>query len=219
MQYRYGNAWEEFPIKAGEVWGIPENGSRVAVHNIFDPLPRFMLSADMLFIDPPWNQGNLNAFYTKAGRADYQEWEDFEDALVRRILEVDPAICYIEMGNQFVEQWRARLAQLYPVVQHWPVVYYRSHPTNILRGGPAPTAQDFTGLDEARVIQLVARLEQYNVLGDLCMGQGLVGLAAYKAGQPFVGTELNQRRLANLLQKLARCGAHVQRFAPQSENS
>lgn len=62
-------------------------------------------------------------------------------------------------------------------------------------------------MDEADCIKLVAQQEQYTCLGDLCMGQGLVGLAAHAAGRPFVGTELNPRRLAVLLQKLSRQGA------------
>ena len=68
---------------------------------------------------------------------------------------------------------------------------------------------DYTGMDEAKVIAQAARIEDYTVLGDFCMGQGLVGLAAYDAGKPFVGTELNQRRLAVLLQKLAKRGAVI----------
>lgn len=71
---------------------------------------------------------------------------------------------------------------------------------------------DFTGMDEAKVIALVGKVEQYTVMGDLCMGQGLVGLSAYDAGKPFVGTELNKRRLANLLKKLAKRGAPVSRY-------
>lgn len=56
-----------------------------------------------------------------------------------------------------------------------------------------------------------AQVERYEVMGDLCMGQGLVGLSAWDAGKPFVGTELNKRRLANLLQKLAKRGAVIRK--------
>lgn len=210
--YQYGNAWEEFPIEPGDVWGIPENGSRVAVHDIFDPLPDFMYSADVLVIDPPWNQGNLNAFYTKAGRGDYQTWQNFSTRLFQCIGEISPPVCYIEIGNQFVGEWRTRLATLYPSVQHWPVVYYNRNPTNILRGSTTPVDYNFSGMDEARVIRLIGEIEEYCVMGDLCMGQGLVGLSAYRASRTFVGTELNKRRLANLLQKLARQGAHIIRY-------
>lgn len=211
-KWRYGDAWEHYPIEPGEVWGIPANGSKVAVHDIFDPLPEFMRTADLLFVDPPWNQGNLNAFYTKAGRDDYQEWKQFTAVLFRRIGEMSPATCYIEIGNQFVDAWHHLLSSLYPVVQRWPVVYYRKHPTNILRGGQSPIDHDFTGMDEAKAIRLVGQIDGRGVMGDMCMGQGLVGLSAWGAGRPFVGTELNKRRLANLLQKLAKKGAVVEKY-------
>lgn len=211
MDFLYGDAWEQFPIQPGEVWGL-DNGSRVAVHDIFEPLPEFMRQADLLFVDPPWNQGNLTAFYTKAKRTDYQRFEAFTEVLFERLAAVKAQTCYIEIGNQFVAAWSERLAQFYPVSQRWPVVYYRKHPTNIIRGGQAAIAADFTGVDEARAITQVAQIEDYQIMGDLCMGQGLVGLAAHAAGKPFVGTELNPRRLAVLLQKLARLGAQVQRY-------
>jgi len=211
MDFRYGDAWEQYPIQPGEVWGL-DNGSRVAVHDIFKPLPGFMQAADLLFVDPPWNQGNLTAFYTKAKMTDYRSFVEFAAVLFERLAAIGARTCYIEIGNQYVDGWSERLAQLYPVLQRWPVVYYRKHPTNIIRGGQALVAADFTGMDEARVIAKVAQIEDYQVMGDLCMGQGLVGLAAHTAGKPFVGTELNQRRLAVLLQKLAKKGAQVQRY-------
>lgn len=211
-KWRYGNAWEEFPIEPGEVWGIPANGSKVAVHDIFEPLPAFMYKADLLFVDPPWNQGNLTGFYTKADRDDYQDFRRFTEVLFRRIAAIEPAICYVEIGNQHVNDWFKLLAGLYPVVQRWPVTYYRRSPTNIIRGGAGPIDYDFAGMDEADVIARVAQVEDYKVFGDLCMGQGLVGIAAWDVGKPFVGTELNKRRLANLLQKLARRGAVVCRY-------
>lgn len=211
-KWRYGDAWEHYPIDPGEIWGIPENGSMVAVHDIFDPLPEFMRTAELLFVDPPWNQGNLNAFYTKAGRDDYRGWTRFEDVFFRRIAEIAPAACYIEIGNQFVDDWHGRLSALYPVIQRWPVVYYGKHPTNIIRGGASSIDRDFTGMDEAKVIRLVGQIDGRGVMGDMCMGQGLVGLSAWDARRPFVGTELNKRRLANLLQRLAKRGASVSRM-------
>lgn len=211
--WQYGNAWEEFPIEPGQVWGIRANGSRVAVHNIFDPLPYFMNQADLLFVDPPWNQGNINAFYTKAGRQDYQNFDRFADVLYDRIAEIGPQTTYIEIGRQYVDDFYSRLGTLYPMRQCWPVVYYRKHPTWIIRGSRVEQVDyDFTGIDEAKCIDIIAYIENYTVIGDLCMGRGLVGLAAHKAGKRFVGTELNKRRLANLLQKLARKGAKIAQY-------
>lgn len=210
-KWTYGDAWEHFPIVPGEVWGTGE--SRVAVHNIFDPLPAFMNLADLLFIDPPWNLGNLNTFYTKAGRNDYQDsFSDFARVLFIRIAQIHPRVCFIEIGKQNVDLFESLMSELYPAVQRFAVTYYRKYPTYILRGGESAGNFDYTGIDEAKCIELIAKNEDYQVIGDLCMGRGLVGLAAYKAGKTFVGTELNQRRLACLLAGLQKLGADIRRF-------
>jgi hypothetical protein len=200
-QWTYGDAWEQYPIEPGEVWQA--GTGIVAVHNLFEPLPAWFV-CDLLFVDPPWNRGNVNSFYTKAGRTDYiGDFTDFEAAIFARIDQVQPSTCYMEVGFQAVDRWHEQLAQRYPVVQRWEVTYYRKHRCYILRGGSVPTERNYTGMDEAAVIAAVARDESYAVMGDFCMGRGLVGLAANAAGKPFVGTELNKRRLAVLLQRLA----------------
>lgn len=207
-RWRYGDAWEQFPMQMGEVWRVGEQ-SRVMAWNLMDGLPNFMRAADLLVIDPPWSTGNLKSFYTKAGRSDYQEYTRFLDALFVRIQEIAPTTLYLEMGNQHVEMVYERLP--FPIKQRWPVVYYRKNPCWFLRGSHNAADHDFTGMDEARMIGLIAQIEHYQVIGDLCMGRGLVGMAAFKQGKPFVGTELNPRRLACLLQKVAKAGGEVVR--------
>ena len=213
-EWLYGDAWERFPIVAGEVWGVPP-ASQVAVHDLCQPLPAFMAQADLVFVDPPWNLGNLNTFYTKARRTDYHvSFANFADSLFRRLADMAPRACYIEIGQQQAEDFAGRLEALFPVLQRWPVTYYRKYPTWLLRGGSEPTGLDFTGIDEAHCIRIIAQQEPYAVLGDPCMGRGLVGLAAYQASKAFVGTELNPRRLACLLAGLSKIGAPVERLQP-----
>lgn len=208
-KWLYGNAWEDYPIEAGQVWGLP-NGSRLMVHNIFDPLPAWF-QPDLLFVDPPWNQGNVNSFYTKAGRTDYiSDFASFEAALFARIDDIRPPVCYLEVGKQAVDRWQAALQTRYACIQRFDVTYYKRNPCHILRGGSDLTRHNYNGMDEADVIAAVAHDEDYSVMGDFCMGRGLVGMAAYSAGKPFVGTELNKRRLAVLLQRLAKVGADIQ---------
>lgn len=211
-KWKYGDAWEQFPIAPQETW-IVDNTSTVQVHNLFEPLPRFMLNADMLFIDPPWNLGNVNTFYTKAGRSDYVDhFTTFENAVFQRITDIQPHTIYIEMGKQNVDRWQERLTTMYPRIQRWQTTYYKKHLCYILRASRTnETSFDYTGWDEADVISHVCANEQYNVIGDFCMGQGLVGVGAYKAGKRFVGTELNQRRLAVLLQRLHKLGARIKK--------
>lgn len=208
-RWTYGDSWERFPIKAGEIWRA--GTGQVEVHDLYAGFPELMAQADLLFIDPPWNLGNLNSFYTKAGRVDYHnDFGGFADIFFQRIRQISPRVCYIEIGNQYVDEWTTRLSNLYPLVERWPVTYYRKHPTNIIRGAGAPAPLDLTGIDEAKCIELIAQQEDYAVMGDMCMGRGLVGLAAFKARRPFVGTELNPRRLAVLLDKIAHLGGEVE---------
>lgn len=209
-KWLYGDAWEQFPMEEGEVWTV-DDVNKLAVWNLFDELPMFMYDADLIFVDPPWNLGNINCFYTKAGRSDYlNDYVDFVDILFERIAEVSPVSIYVEIGNQYVDLFYQRLSALYKHIQRWPVTYYKKHPTCIIRGSQRDVIErDFTGLDEAECIKIVTATEKYDVIGDFCMGMGLVGLAAYETGKNFVGIELNKRRLANLLQKLDRRGARV----------
>ena len=65
-KWEYGGAYQRHPIENKRA--VFDNGSIVQHHDIFKPLPDFMLQADTLFIDPPWNQGNISSFYTKAGK-------------------------------------------------------------------------------------------------------------------------------------------------------
>lgn len=213
-KWKYGNAWEQYPIEECDEWGIKANGSKVAVHNIFEPLPDFMMTADLLFVDPPWNQGNVNSFYTKAGRTDYiTDFSNFERVLFKRIKEINPHTCYLEVGFQAVDKWQDKLSSLYPHIQRWDVLYYKRNNCHILRGSRiAPLDYDYTGMDESEVIYKAGEIETYSTMGDMCMGLGLVGLSAYAAGKTFVGTELNKRRLANLLQSLAKKGATVEKY-------
>jgi len=214
MKWKYGNAWEQFPIGEKQVWGL-DDGSRIAVHNIFEPLPRFMFNADVLLVDPPWNLGNINSFYTKAGRDDYLEkFSDFEEALFGHIGEIRPNVCYLEVGRQSVDKWYNRLSIMYDCIQAWDTTYYhkRDNKCFVIRGGWNESRLDLSGMDEEDAIYLIGEKEEYHTMGDLCMGLGLVGLSAHRAGKPFVGTELNKRRLANLLQELHKKGAEVKRY-------
>lgn len=209
MRWTYGDAWERYPIEPGQVWGTATG--RVAVHTVFEPLPDWM-RADLLVIDPPWDLGNLNSFYTKAGHADrHRSFSPFVDALFSAIDAIGPRTCYIEMGRRHADLIQSFIVHRWSSVQRWDVTYYRKHPCVLLRGSDTPTNNNYTGVDEAACIGRIARDEHYATIGDLCMGRGLVGLAAHAADKPFVGTELNKRRLACLLDVLARRGARVVR--------
>ena len=206
MGFRYGDSWEKFPIRAGEMWIEESSGSQLAVWDIFDGLPAFMLNADLIYCDPPWDTGNLRSFYTKAGKGDRPAFESFAEVLFARLMEIGPPACYLEIGGRNLEVFLGRLAQIYLVVQSWPVTYYRKNPSWLVRGGHERCAVDFSGMDDIDTPRLALESERFSCVADLCMGRGLTAVTAYNLGKRFVGTELYRRRLACAIEKVAKAG-------------
>lgn len=206
MKWTYGNAWEKYPIERGELWREQKTRSAAMVWDIFDGLPEFMREADLVYCDPPWNAVNFSAFYTKAGMETCRGYGDFVEVFFDHICEIAPRACYVEVGKQNLELFTSKLAAIYPHVQRWEVVYYRKNPSFLLRGGPTPTSADFTGLDDMDTPRAAMQTETFECVADLCMGRGLTGLTAFHLGKRFVGTELNKRRLAVLIDNITRLG-------------
>lgn len=202
-KWDYGGAYLRHPL--GEEPYIFEDGSIIQVHNIFDPLPDFMKQADLIFTDPPWNLGNLNTFYTKAERTDYQDsFEKFYKRLFECIKEINPKICYVEVGKEYLADFIMEMRKLYKYVTFYNSTYYHSKDKlcYVIRGSNKAKKPKLDGMDEEDIIKWVCANEDYDVIGDLCMGRGLVGLNAFRNGKRFVGTELNHKRLAVLVEAI-----------------
>ncbi len=100
------------------------------------------------------------------------------------------------------------MKKLYPIVTFFNSTYY--HKKNslcyVIRGSQKRKKLPLNGMDEEDIIEWITVYEGYNVIGDLCMGRGLVGVNAHKNGQRFVGTELNGKRLSVMLEKISNAG-------------
>lgn len=182
-----------------------EDGSMVKVHNIFEPLPAFMREADLIFVDPPWNLGNLNSFYTKADRTDYQtDFAVFYHRLFECIAEIGPKTCYIEVGKEHLGEFLLETKKLFRYVTFFNSTYYhrKTNLCYVIRGSSSRAKPQLDGMDEEDIIAWICEHENFSCIGDLCMGKGLVGLYAHENGKRFVGTELNHKRLAVLVEKL-----------------
>lgn len=205
--WSYGGAYLEHPIDGKRV--LFSDGSIVQQHNIFDSLPEFMASADLMFVDPPWNLTNIKSFYTKAGAEKYMRtFEAFYTRLFRRILEIEPRVCYVEVGKEYLAEFIIEMKRLYRSVTFYNSTYYHK-PANlcyVIRGASKRRKLPLDGMDEEDIIAWICKNEEYQCIGDLCMGRGLVGIHAHANGRRFVGTELNHRRLAVLVKKLSESG-------------
>jgi hypothetical protein len=207
--WNYDNAFERHPVQNGTA--VFENGSRLKVHDIKNPLPSFMHKADLLFVDPPWNKGNLRSFYTKADQMDmpWNSYSDFYTILFKRINEIKPKVCYTEIGKEGLADFIIAMRALYPHVTFYNSSYYHRADNHcyIVRGSRKAAKPHLDGIDEEDIIEWICKNEDYNCIADPCMGRGLVAINAYKNGRKFVGTELNHKRLSVALETLASLGA------------
>lgn len=203
-KWEYGEAYKNYNMD-----GIIKAGSGIVkVHNIFDPLPEFMHNADVIFCDPPCSKGNLNTFYTKADRTDYQEsYMPFAERFFNCIDEISPDTVFIEVfasnHDYFLEQCKER----FEYVKEYHTTYYHKADCKcyiIQASNTSNATYPFDGMDEETVIEYICEKVPFRCIGDLCMGRGLVGFNANKNGRYFVGTELNKKRLAVLLERIKR---------------
>lgn len=210
MNYDYGNAFERFPCDGKTA--VFEDGSQLRVHDIMNPLPSFMKEADIIFTDSPWNTGNLRTFYTKAQIIpDFDaRFETFYKRLFECIGEINPRVAYTEIGKEYLADYIMEMRRHYPYVTFFNSTYYhkQGNMCYVVRGS-RKAARGFTYdyVDEEDIIKRVCGEEEYDYIGDLCMGQGLVAVNAFRADRRFVGTELNHKRLSVTLERLNKLGA------------
>ncbi len=207
MDYNYGDAYLRYPCNTGIVcFG---DGSMLKAQNIHEEMPTFMANADVIFTDSPWNQGNLTAFYRKAGIDVAQSsWALFKDRLFECVGWIDPKVCYLEIGKEYLADYIVAMRRLYKHVTFYNSTYYhkRDNICYVVRGSKAFQKPKLDWMDEEDIIEWVCRNEEYNCIGDLCMGRGLVAVGAAKAGRRFVGTELNPKRLSVAIERLVGLG-------------
>jgi hypothetical protein len=202
----YGGAWRRYDLSG--VIDLPD-GSRVQVCDWRQGLPAFMREADTLFIDPPWSLANLRSFYTKADQPHpATTYETFAETLMAHIDTIAPQTLFLEVGLSAFPWYLAACEARYPAVTSYQSTYYRRPPNrcrviHATRGAHPLAYPHLNGLDEADIIAWICREHPYACIGDLCMGTGLVGKHAYRAGRRFVGTELNPKRLAVLVEFIA----------------
>jgi hypothetical protein len=200
--WEYGGIYHAYDMN-----GIIElpNNSKVMVCDWTETLPEFMKEADTLFIDPPWNTGNMNTFYTKADKEHRSfGFLAFSDTLFNRIDQIEPNYLFIEMGKEHLSYYLEACKKRYKYVTFYNSTYYKkvSNKCYVIHATDDSKRKRYKELedkDEADIIKWLCENHSYKCIGDLCMGRGLVGKYAYLNNKKFVGTELNKKRLAVLI--------------------
>lgn len=202
MNWEYGSVYKNYNMEG--VINLPMN-SKVMVCDWINTMPDFMKEADTIFIDPPWNIGNVNTFYTKAD-LEYPEinFEAFSVHLFKRLDEIAPKTLFIEMGKEYLSWYIEECKKRYKYCTFYNSTYYnkKDNKCYIIHATSNASHRRYKQLediDEKEIIRWICKHHQYNCIGDLCMGTGLVGQFAYLNDKQFVGTELNPKRLALLI--------------------
>lgn len=177
----------------------------VKVHDVFDELPDFMLKADCLFIDPPCNEGNLKSFYTKADLEKRNSILKFNNRLFDLIDKINPKHLFIEVFKSNFDEIFVKLNERYGTDMTVFESYYYGNKNNkcwIFYASLEDINFEIPLIDEEKAVEFICKNLDFNCIGDLCMGKGLVGFYANKHGKRFVGTELNKKRLACLIEHI-----------------
>lgn len=203
-EWEYGGAYRGLDM-TGEI-PLP-NGSLVQVCDWLNGMPAFMRAADTVFVDPPWNIGNVKSFYTKAAKEHIiLDFLEFSKVLFQRIDEISPRHLFIEMGKQYLGWYLESCRSRYRRVTFYNSTYFQKSTNKCYvihaSGECGRRYKTLEDLDEAKIIEWLCANHDYKCIGDLCMGRGLVGLHAYRNKKRFVGTELNHKRLAVLVKRI-----------------
>lgn len=198
MDFKYGNLYLKYNMDGD----IHIGRGIVKVHDIFNPTPAFMLEADLVISDPPYNKSALSSFYTKAEIE--KKPESFEGFLARYfevIAEINPKLLCLEIGVPQLEMYQNILKDKYKNIAVVESYYYKNKKNKCLflfaSNEPIPqVALDMPFFDEENAIAYLCANLDYECVADPCMGLGLVAFYANKFGRKFAGTELNKYRLA-----------------------
>lgn len=199
--YDHGDAY-----KRHDMTGVIDLGlGKVMVHDIFDDTPDFMLDADAVFVDPPYNGSALSSYYTKAEIEERPQFKAFIARLFEVIDEIDPDILFMEMSAKGYQNMYGMMCDRYPFTFMARSTYYHRSPCMIAVASKRPITDEMRaieGMDEEDAIAHICESVPFKKIADPCMGKGLVAFYASKSGREFAGTELNPKRLAVCVERV-----------------
>jgi len=200
-KWEYGGVYRQYNMDG--VISLPKD-SQVKVCDITKELPEFMLKADTLFIDPPCSTGNLRTFHTKSDQILEYDFQHFINKLFECIDIIAPKYLFLEVFKSNKLDFLKIVESKFKNVVVYDSFYYnnRKNKCYIIQATNEELNKYYENLndiDEEKAIKWICQNHQYDCIGDLCMGRGLVGKYAYLNGKSFVGTELNKKRLAVLI--------------------
>lgn len=205
--YKYDGSIDRYPIVEGEVYELP-NGSKLSINDLNNGVPSYMKEAQVIFIDPPCSKVNLKSFYTKANLDNVPDVIVFYQNIIKAIQTINPSLLVMELFASNKDYFIEWAKQNYPFVKVEESTYYHNKKNRcwLMQAGLVDCNLSFEGIDEWDAVYKLAKDMPFDCIGDFCIGQGLVAIAAQAAGKKFVGCELNRNRISVAIAKVAKNG-------------
>lgn len=215
--WKYGDAGDRIPVTLGTLWAAGPH--LFACGDLTNPdhytallnPARTAIQIPLVYVDPPWNQGLMTGFRTKA-QAPVSDltFTEFIYTLLEPLSTLDPLPTILMEGSAVPKAMEAVSEAVASIpglgVHHiWTITYYGDKPGLLyqLSGAIRPGA-NFHDMDDALTpaIAIEHYTEPGNFVLDPCIGRGLTALAAQSLSRRCIGMELNPRRLAVTLDRL-----------------
>jgi hypothetical protein len=198
-----------YPVERGDIWQVGEHVYACLDFMSTDGHQRVqellaVYPPTLLYADPPWNQGNVNAFRTKAGlaRADYH-WV----GLYRRVVDYVPAHLpvWLESGQRERPRVLSDVLHRHHNVTVYDVTYNFSKPlpSLVYYAGPDPSPVDVTGMEDLKIPGKVLTAYPVGRVFDPCAGLGGTAKWAARLGWASLNIELSPHRVSAGLSAIA----------------
>lgn len=214
--WKHKNAHDEYPVKAGDYWQVGNHiflcGDLEGQTNLHEAIEEY--PPDLMYADPPWNNGNARSFRTISG-VDGEKGRPVEiSTLTKTVLDIPKRLkilAFIEGGvkqKQMVED--AIISQGGVVGGCWNVHYSRAERPNLLfaadfRKNPINDyPPDLEGKSDAITPQLVLRHYLPKRVIDCCGGLGGTARSAEWWGVASLTHELSPYRTAEAIKLVAK---------------
>lgn len=214
--WKYSNKHELYPVEFGDVWEVSGHrficGDLQGTNNcIFEDAKK--LKPDLMFTDPPWNDGNAKAFRTKSG-VDGESGKRVDVASLislvlgiaaeRRILAYcEGGVKEQEMNKRIIERLGGKVAKVYSITYmsaKRPCLLYAAD----FREIPKDDYVDgINGRDEAYVEDAVVSHHMPKLIIDPCGGRGGTAHCAARHGVRSLTSELSPYRMAEAIWRVA----------------
>lgn len=211
--WKYNNAHDFYPVKAGDVWVVGDHtlvcGDLEGDTKIDQQVEKLL--PDLIYTDPPWNNGNGRAFRTKAGVDGEKGREVDIKSLIKRVLTFGKnleVLTFCEGGRKERDINRSVIAELgASAVAEWDITYTERKLPCVLyaadwRKNPKSDYPDFSGMDEFDIETLSLQHYKPRLVLDPCGGLGGTAWAAHRTGCASLTSELSPYRMAVAIGRL-----------------